>query len=188
MRQQIARWARDNTDALASADPQSPVGFHNRVRANWRLLLAIAERAGGGWKSRAQRAARAIEEVHDTFDPAIGIRLLADIRIAFDACGTERVTSAVLIAELVKDEEGPWVEYGKGGKPSAQRTPGHWVRERATTGLTSRTRGNAIFLVGRFNHPPKPSRRPTRTISIACGQNKPSQPISSGRIKTELTH
>jgi hypothetical protein len=129
LRQQIARWARDNTDALASADPQSPVGFHNRVRANWRLLLAIAERAGGGWKSRAQRAARAIEEVHDTFDPAIGIRLLADIRIAFDACGTERVTSAVLIAELVKDEEAPWVEYGKGGKPITQKKLADLLKE-----------------------------------------------------------
>ena len=83
LRQQIARWARDNTDALAGAKPESPVGFHNRVRANWRLLLGIAERVGGGWKLQAQRAARAVEEVHDTFDPAMGIQLLADIRTAF---------------------------------------------------------------------------------------------------------
>ena len=66
---------------LAVPSRKARSDFTTSVRANWRLLLAIAERAGGGWKSRAQRAARAIEEVHDTFEPAIGIRLLADIRI-----------------------------------------------------------------------------------------------------------
>jgi len=50
-----------------------------------------------------------VEEVHGTFDPAIGIQLLADIRTAFEAFNTERMTSATMIAELVKDEEGPWL-------------------------------------------------------------------------------
>jgi putative DNA primase/helicase len=129
LRQQIARWARDNTDALARAEPESPVGFHNRIRANWRLLLAIAERVGGGWKLQAQRAARALEEVHDTFDPAIGIQLLADIRTAFEAVNTERMTSAAMIAELVKDEEGPWLEYGKTGKPITQKRLADLLKE-----------------------------------------------------------
>jgi hypothetical protein len=34
--------------------------------------------------------------------------LLADIRTAFEAFNAERMTSAAMIAELVKGEEGPW--------------------------------------------------------------------------------
>lgn len=49
LRSQTMRWAADNTEALAEARPETPNGFHNRVRANWRLLLAIADQAGGSW-------------------------------------------------------------------------------------------------------------------------------------------
>ena len=70
-----------------------------------------------------------VEEVHGTFDPAIGIQLLADIRTAFEAFNTERMTSATMIAELVKDEEAPWVEYGKGGKPITQKKLADLLKE-----------------------------------------------------------
>ena len=53
----IARWADDNGSALTAATPEIPPGFHNRVRANWKLLLAIAENAGNEWKRAAWQAA-----------------------------------------------------------------------------------------------------------------------------------
>jgi hypothetical protein len=46
LRRQCARWAIDNAAALAVASPEIPEGFHNRVRANWKLMLAIAEWTG----------------------------------------------------------------------------------------------------------------------------------------------
>jgi hypothetical protein len=83
-------------------------------RMNWRALLAIAERAG--WKRAAWKAVRAIEEVREATDPAIVVQLLSDIRGAFDRLSTDRMTSKTLLAELARDEEGPWLSYGKGGK------------------------------------------------------------------------
>jgi putative DNA primase/helicase len=120
LRRQLLRWATDNSEALAQAEPQIPEGFHNRTRANWKPILAIAERIGGGWKALARKAAVEIEDVHETFDPSIGIQLLADIKEAFTALGTDRATSATLITGLVKEPEKPWATYNK-GKPLSQR-------------------------------------------------------------------
>jgi hypothetical protein len=39
------------------------------------------------------------------------------------------MTSAVMIAELVKDEEAPWMEYGKGGKPITQKKLADLLKE-----------------------------------------------------------
>jgi Protein of unknown function (DUF3631) len=121
LRQQLLRWAMDNADVLARATPESPPGFHNRRRANWRTLLAIAEAVGGGWKLAAWKAAIAIEHAHDTFDPAIGVQLLADIRDIFARLGTTRMTSATLIAELIKDGEKPWATLTRGNPITENR-------------------------------------------------------------------
>jgi len=53
------RWVADNADALAKATPEIPAAFHNRRRANWVPLLAIAEAGGGEWKKAAWKAALA---------------------------------------------------------------------------------------------------------------------------------
>src|SRR5262249_41294209 len=42
-----ARWAADNTERVAAADPAMPDGIINREADNWRPLLAIADEAGG---------------------------------------------------------------------------------------------------------------------------------------------
>src|SRR5262249_52357860 len=118
VRSQLMRWAADNAEAVAKATPEIPSGFHNRRRANWVPLLAIAE--AGDWKTRTWRAALAIEAVADTFDPSIGIELLRAIKTAFGARNADRITSADLIAELLRDETAPWATYNK-GKPISQR-------------------------------------------------------------------
>ena len=86
---------------------------------NWRPLLAIAERAG--WKRAAWKAALAIEEVRDASDPAIVVQLLSDIRDVFDRLSTDRIASKTLLAELARDEEGPWLSFGKRGQPITDR-------------------------------------------------------------------
>ena len=118
LRSQLARWAADNAEDLARAKPEVPPAFHNRRRANWVPLLAIAE-GGGDWKQKAWEAAL-VEATADTFDRSIGVQLLQAIKDAFEALDTDRITSVTLIAELIKDETGPWATYNK-GKPITQR-------------------------------------------------------------------
>jgi hypothetical protein len=125
LRSQLMRWTADNAAALAKATPEIPPSFHNRRRANWVPLLAIAEAAGGDWKTAAWKAAKAIEAVADTFDPSIGVELLQAIKAAFEARANapqdnDRITSADLLAELVADETAPWATWNK-GKPISPR-------------------------------------------------------------------
>jgi hypothetical protein len=49
------------------------------------------------------------------------VRLLADIRAIFEELALDRLPSATLVAELVKDADGPWASYGRSGKPITQR-------------------------------------------------------------------
>ena len=54
-----ARWAADNLDALRGANPQLPAVLNDRQADNWRMLVAIADRAGGDWgAARARRRRR----------------------------------------------------------------------------------------------------------------------------------
>jgi hypothetical protein len=116
LRSQLVRFASDNVEALTNASPETPSGFHNRRRANWMPLLAIAELAGGQWKTAAWEAAQAIEATHDTFDPSIGVQLLAAIKDMFDEQNTDRLKSQTLRATLIEDQTGPWVAFGKDRK------------------------------------------------------------------------
>jgi hypothetical protein len=125
LRSQLMRWAADNADALVKATPEIPSGFHNRRRANWVPLLAIAEAGAAEWKTAAWKAARAIEAVADTLDPSIGVELLRAIKGAFEArakqaSNKDRITSTTLITDLVADETAPWATYNR-GKPISQR-------------------------------------------------------------------
>ena len=76
------RWAIDNAEALKGAEPEMPAGFDNRLGDNYRVLLAIADLAGGEWPEQAREAAQRLSGAADT--ASIGTRLLADIRAAFD--------------------------------------------------------------------------------------------------------
>jgi hypothetical protein len=125
LRSQLMRWAADNVEAIAKATPEIPPGFHNRRRANWKSLLAIAEACGGEWKTAAWKAAKAIETVADTFEASISVQLLQAIKAAFEARieaprNSDRIKSEDLVDELIKDLTAPWATYNK-GKPISQR-------------------------------------------------------------------
>jgi 5S rRNA maturation endonuclease (ribonuclease M5) len=126
LRQQLLRWATDNADALIRAKPETPPGFHNRRRANWRTVLAVAEAMGG--KLAAWKAAVAIEQMHDTFNPAIGIQLLRAIQIMFEQPDIECLLSRDIICKLTDDPEQPWVEY-RNGKSITQKQLAGLLRE-----------------------------------------------------------
>ena len=87
LRRQVLRWATDNAEALAARQPEIPQDFHNRRRANWRPLLAIAEAMDvkqAGWE-----AALEIERRQIAVDPSTGIQLLTAIRFIFDEMKAE---------------------------------------------------------------------------------------------------
>jgi putative DNA primase/helicase len=119
LRRQVARWANDNAAALRNATPDIPPGFYNRVRANWKLLLAIAEAAGADWKKRASRAAEKVEQVKEGFEPSFGVRLLQAMQAVLKP-DIECLLSKDVIAALVEDPEQPWLEYNN-GKPITQK-------------------------------------------------------------------
>jgi len=122
LRQRLARYAIDNADALAKADPVQPLGFENRKAANWRLLLAIADTAGKAFGRKARAAAVKISGAVVVSSTAID--LLADIRKILepkDTQPTEAISSAGLAVVLGGDPESQWSEFGKARKPITQK-------------------------------------------------------------------
>lgn len=83
------------------------------------LLLAIADRTGFG--QTARRAALEVEGVAAAGPLALALQLLSDISDILDRLGTGWLPTKTLIAELISDEEGPWLSYGKGVKPITER-------------------------------------------------------------------
>jgi hypothetical protein len=76
LRRQALRWSTDNAESLNGTEPQMPPGFDNRLGDNFRLLLAIADLAGGQWPEQAREAAQTLSGASDTASTAA--RLLAD--------------------------------------------------------------------------------------------------------------
>ena len=61
--------------------PPQPPGFNNRLSANWKLLLQIAQHAGGGWFEQARRSAIYLSRV--PYEPSAGVQLLAALQAMF---------------------------------------------------------------------------------------------------------
>jgi hypothetical protein len=89
-------------------DADLPPELPDRAADAWEPLLAIADAAGGAWPARARGAAVVLHASREQ-DDSLGLRLLSDIRLVFDARAVERIFTADLITALQADEEGPWV-------------------------------------------------------------------------------
>jgi putative DNA primase/helicase len=113
-RRLLARWAADNAKALIAARPVLPEGFQNRLAANWRPLLAIADVAGGEWPELARKVAKTLSNMEAESE---GTALLSDIKSIFATKAVDRLASADLVAALHALEERPWAEFGRGEKP-----------------------------------------------------------------------
>jgi hypothetical protein len=111
-----ARWAADHETQLRKADPFTG-DLQNRTADNWRPLLAIAEAVGGEWRDRAMEIATRAALSKD--DGSVGVRLLADVKAAFDDAEVDAMSSAVLIGRLTADPESEWTDYR--GKPLTQK-------------------------------------------------------------------
>jgi Protein of unknown function (DUF3631) len=116
LRRKLTRWSMDNAATLKDAAPTMPAGFANRVAQNWRLLLAIAEAAGGSFAKQARTAA--VKLSRKTVKRSEGVRLLESLRPMFADC--EAITSEEIVQRLVADKDAEWCEF-RGRGPISQR-------------------------------------------------------------------
>jgi hypothetical protein len=120
LRRRLRRWAMDSEDILRSATPSMPEELQNRRADNWLLQLAIADLAGLDWGDKARAAAIKIEGKADS--RTHGVRILADIKVLFDAEPEAHcMSSATMVAKLTEDPEGPWVEFSRGNPLTQNR-------------------------------------------------------------------
>jgi hypothetical protein len=117
LRRQLAEWTPSIIERASDAYPALPDELDDRAQDGWEPLLALADIAGGEWPEDARAAAVALAEVRsDTDRDSLGIRLLAEVRDVFDAQpGTERMSSADLVAGLRRMELAPWADLGGNG-------------------------------------------------------------------------
>jgi putative DNA primase/helicase len=118
--QKAARWAEDNLEALAQAEPAVPEELDDRAADNWESLIAVADLMGGRWPELARKAALALSAGRDAGDDEVGIRLLRNIREVFTEKGTTRIPSDELVSALIADEALGWGSWRK-GRPLDQR-------------------------------------------------------------------
>ncbi len=100
--------------------PQTPMELNDRAADSWEPLLWIADAAGADWAPRARLAAIAIGSVEED-QVSVGIRLLTDIRDAFEspAMGVDHLSTHELLQRLHEIEESPWADWY--GKPLSAR-------------------------------------------------------------------
>jgi hypothetical protein len=114
LRESAATWAKSHLETLRIADPGIPEALNDRAADNWRLLIAIADLAGGDWPERARIAAVKLSAstagAKET-DPAV---LLSDIRQIFKDAASDRLKSAGIASSLGQMEERPWPEWRHG--------------------------------------------------------------------------
>ena len=111
LRRKLARWSADNAVALKDARPLYPAGFNNRLAVNWRLLLAIAELAGGEWPKQARRPPSASPHgPQDELWRADAASVAANL-----CCGRAVIPSREVVAVLTADPDSAWCEFNHGG-------------------------------------------------------------------------
>jgi hypothetical protein len=111
----VAEWAQQNVNDLRSAEPSLPEELNDRQQDVCEPLLAIADRVGGEWPDRARRALVQLSASRPAHDGSLSLRLLMDIKAAFQRHAADKLPSRELLKELTRDETTPWAEWK--GKP-----------------------------------------------------------------------
>jgi putative DNA primase/helicase len=132
----LARWTKDNFEALRACDPKLPETAFNRRADNWRPLFAIAEVAGGEWPARVLAAFNQLTATVKLESQDTGVRLLHDIRDIFERSGVDRIRSNDLVRSLCSVPDGPWPKANRGNKAITER----WLANRLRRfGIASQT-------------------------------------------------
>ena len=115
IRRLVENWAQRQPDDIDW--PELPPGVEDRDADVWESLIAVADMAGGDWPVRARAAAVALVSAAKEAEPSLGIRLLADTRIAFG--DAEQLATTTLIHALRELPESPWNDLK--GRPLDER-------------------------------------------------------------------
>ena len=86
--------------------PAMPFGIADRDADVWEALIAVADLAGGDWPMRARKAAVALISASKAKSPSLGLRLLADIFVAFGS--SDQMATVTLLETLNGNEDAPW--------------------------------------------------------------------------------
>ena len=92
-------------------------GYCYRAEDNWRILLAIADEAGGPWPAKARTAAKALSSdgtIDDGEMASAGTLVLRDTQIVFNERSATSIGSHELIGALCELPEAPWSEWRHG--------------------------------------------------------------------------
>ena len=113
----VYAWIAGNVRIIKDLKPPQSPGFNNRLSANWKLLLQIAQHAGGGWPEQARRSAIYLSRA--PYEPSAGVQLLAALRAMFTKNRRE-ITSEQVVQELLADPDSPWHEYAEAQSPKTR--------------------------------------------------------------------
>ena len=134
----VLRGALDSIEGLSSrldeARPDLPAELDDRAQDAAEPLLAIADLAEGDWPARARRAVVELHGGREIDDESNGVRLLADVRGAFEDREADRLATADLLDALHRLDEAPWGDWY--GKPLSARSLAKMLRP---YGVHSRT-------------------------------------------------
>lgn len=118
LRERLAQWAtQDRLEILRGAWPELPEALSDRQQDVSEPLLAVADLAGNEWGRVGRTALTELFGGPAAADESLGVRLLSDIRVAFE--GQDRLGSKELVAALVGMEGSPWPELNHGREITA---------------------------------------------------------------------
>ena len=85
----LRTWLKKYRPQFKDAEPDMPKSFGGRVADNWRILLAIAEHAGGIWPERARRAALALTGEREASEGEVLLRAIRKVFAEIQTITTE---------------------------------------------------------------------------------------------------
>jgi hypothetical protein len=124
LRDWIAAWVADNTDALREHEPATPDALPDRATDVWEPLFSIADHADGQWAESARAAALELSSVRLDEAQSLGLRLLRDLAQVFG--DNENAATESLLERLCALEESPWADVR--GKQLDARTLARLLR------------------------------------------------------------
>lgn len=117
LRHDMARWQRACVKRIAelAANPAGLTFLSHRLEAGAALPVAVAELAGAEWRARVVAALEALRDGRPSDVEDHRIRLVLDVREAFDETGSDgRASTAELCEFLNRDENLPYGGWNNG--------------------------------------------------------------------------
>jgi hypothetical protein len=108
LRNALGEWALGALDGLRQASPELPEALDDRGQDVWEPLLAIADRAGAEWPTKARCAAVGLAQGIVEEEP-LSVMLLGHIREAFG--DSDRISTDDLLVALTGRDDAPWAEW-----------------------------------------------------------------------------